>query len=68
MLRLVFFLISGLIAIIAVENNDTAAEFLCDRYTSLDYEEHNHDVTQWATCMSNIRYLVWFIYLPYLLF
>ena len=38
LLRLIFIIISGFIMIIFLENNHTTAEFICDRYSYLDYE------------------------------
>ena len=65
-LRMVFYTVAGLVAIIFVMNTDTSAEFLCDRYTTLEFEEH--DDTQWDHCLARVRIMVWLVYLPWLLF
>ena len=65
-LRLVFFMISGLIAIIFVMNSESSAGFLCDRYTALHFDEHASD--EWNHCLTQIRLGVWLVYIPYTFF
>ena len=60
-MRLIFVTVTGFIFCIFMMNNYTTAEFFCDRYSYLDYENEDHSKKEWDQCVHDLRISSWFV-------
>ena len=67
-LRLVCIIMIGFVVILFLENNHEYAEFICDRYSALDYEDDSQSDELWEACIHRLRIVIWFVFLPFVAF